>query len=177
MSKFDSAFNYILSNEGGLVDNKNDSGGITKYGISFAFLKSAGNKYEFNDQGITPNTIKNLTLEQAQQIYKNEFWDKLPYDEINQQVIANYIFDMHVNMGLRAAVVCAQKALWALGCSRSVVIADGVFGPKTLSVLNSLTLCLLSALRAVRAAKYEAIVATNPGNKIFLEGWLNRTYS
>jgi lysozyme family protein len=34
MNKFDKAFQEIIAIEGGLVNDKNDRGGLTKYGIS-----------------------------------------------------------------------------------------------------------------------------------------------
>lgn len=40
MSDFDTAVNYVLRNERGLNESKNDRGGITNFGISLRFLKT-----------------------------------------------------------------------------------------------------------------------------------------
>jgi len=54
----------ILRHEGGYVNNPNDPGGETKYGIS---------KRSY------PNVdIKNLTPEQALEIYHRDFWPRIP---------------------------------------------------------------------------------------------------
>src|ERR1700733_3263186 len=40
MTDFECALNYVLDREGGLVENADDPGGITNFGISYRFLKS-----------------------------------------------------------------------------------------------------------------------------------------
>ena len=39
MKKFEEAWSYVKENEGGYVNDKNDKGGATKYGVSLRFLK------------------------------------------------------------------------------------------------------------------------------------------
>lgn len=176
MGRFDCAFGYMLENEGGVVEDKNDKGGLTNYGISFNFLKSFGLKYDFNKNGIIQDDIKNLSLDNAKLIYLNEFWNQAPFDEIQNQLLCNYIFDMAINMGLSSAIKCLQKSLWSAGFPRKSIEADGILGPNTLRAVNSMTVCLLMILRAVRCEYYLNLVRTNPMNKVFLEGWLNRTF-
>ena len=63
MTTFDQAFAIVIGEEGGYVNDPNDPGGETKYGI-------AKNSH--------PNVdIANLTLDQAKAIYKTEYWDKV----------------------------------------------------------------------------------------------------
>ncbi len=75
---------WILQAEGGYVNIPNDPGGETKYGIAKASH---------------PNVdIKNLTLDEALAIYKQQYWN--PFDLDNMPLyIAIAIFDTAVNMG------------------------------------------------------------------------------
>ena len=62
MELFDKAMNFVGLMEGGYVNDPIDKGGETKYGIS---------KRSY------PNLdIKNLTKEQAREIYYKDFWLK-----------------------------------------------------------------------------------------------------
>lgn len=61
MNNFQSAMQFIIPHEGGYVNNPNDPGGETNYGIA---------KRSHPDVD-----IKNLTLAQALNIYLNEYWN------------------------------------------------------------------------------------------------------
>ncbi len=75
---------WILQEEGGYVDNPADAGGETKYGIAKAYH---------------PNVdIKNLTLDEALAIYKQQYWNVFDLDNM-PLFIAIAIFDTAVNMG------------------------------------------------------------------------------
>jgi lysozyme family protein len=88
MSNFERAFNLVIGEEGGYVNDPQDPGGETKFGIS---------KRSY------PNVdIKQLTLEQAKQIYKRDYWDKLFLDT-QKWHIALLMFDCAVNQGVGAA--------------------------------------------------------------------------
>jgi lysozyme family protein len=67
MNEFERAVSFTLSVEGGYVNDKNDPGKETKFGIS---KKSYPNL-----------DIKNLTIEQAKEIYKRDYWDKAHCDD------------------------------------------------------------------------------------------------
>jgi len=75
--------------EGGYVNNPNDPGGETKFGISKKFH---------------PNIdIKNLTIQEAIAIYKKEYWDRLNLDNYKNICFRWKLFDISVNMGLATA--------------------------------------------------------------------------
>ena len=171
MSAFSFAVDYVLGHEGGLVDNPHDEGGITNFGISFRFYKSI-----YPDS--IPDDIKNLTKDQAIEFYKKDFWDKSRIQEINHQVIADYLFDMHVSMGLAAATKILQRSLCAVSGNANWSLDDGILGDNTISLTNNLFRfdLLVIALRSERAAYYRDIVIRDPSQKVFLEGWLNRAY-
>lgn len=83
---FDDAFECLLTTEGGYVDDKNDPGGETKYGIS---------------KRAYPNVdIKNLTVEQARAIYERDYWQAAGCDQITDPALAFLMFDTAVNQGV-----------------------------------------------------------------------------
>lgn len=105
---FDRAFEIIIGHEGGYVNDPRDPGGETKYGIS----KKA---YPYAD-------IKNLTLDQAKEIYKHDYWDRVEAETMPESVRL-MLFDCAVNCGLTAAKKILQRAAGTKD--------DGVIGPKT----------------------------------------------
>jgi len=85
---FEIALQFVLKWEGGLVEDKNDPGGLTKYGIS---QKS----YPYED-------VKNMTLERAKEIYYQNYWLKSDCDKIPFPMNL-IIFDTSVNCGRKRA--------------------------------------------------------------------------
>jgi lysozyme family protein len=112
---FDSAFKMVIGHEGGYSFDRRDPGGETKYGISkraFPFLD-----------------IKNLTLEHAKEIYRQDYWNRLKLDQM-PECIRFDLFDAAVSSGVRGAAIMLQKA-----CE---VIPDGTIGPQTIQAANSM---------------------------------------
>ena len=158
--KFEKAFKYVIANEGSYVFDKNDPGGETKYGISKRAYKSLN--------------IKELTLEQAKEIYWRDYWKAGKIDEISNIFIATQLLDFSVNFGIRGATIVLQRALRAGGI---IVQEDGLIGPETLSATKILEpSILLAAMKAEAAGYYRVIAAKNPSQRKFLSGWLNRAY-
>lgn len=178
MSEFDAAVDYVLLQEGELEESPNDPGGITKYGISLRFLKALTDpkRYGFTAETINSDTIKELTIDKAKELYKGEFWEHAPFDKINNQTNCNYIFDMGVNMGIAPAIKCAQRACWAVMRKRNIIVDDGILGNETLSLINQCGGLLLYTMRSERAGEYRLIADRNPPEKEYLDDWLNRSY-
>lgn len=109
---FDEAFNRLMKYEGGYSNNPNDPGGETKYGISKAAYPDLD--------------IRNLTIEQAKDIYFKEFWQFLPAlpDKLDYAV-----FDFAVNSGTQTATRYLQRVLG--------VADDGYFGPVSQKALEN----------------------------------------
>jgi len=85
---FEEAIKFVLEHEGGLVEDKNDPGGLTKYGIS---QKS----YPYED-------MKNMTIERAKEIYYQNYWLKSECDKLPAPMNL-IIFDTAVNCGRNRA--------------------------------------------------------------------------
>jgi lysozyme family protein len=118
-NKFLKAFDYLMYHEGGYVNDPKDAGRETKYGIS----KLSYPKLD----------IKNLTLDQARQIYFVDFWMKAKCESINDQNVATKFFDLTVHAGIPQAAKLIQRALRAAGTQ---VVEDGIIGPITLFAIN-----------------------------------------
>jgi lysozyme family protein len=182
MTDYECALNYVLDREGGLVENVDDPGGITNQGISFRFLKSiSGDRlklYGIYDE-VSEQTIKDLTKTQVYAVYKGEYWDVIPFLDITDIELRNYVFDTSVNLSLAVAIKCLQRALCAVYGSRKAVSEDGILGAamaQILALLDHRTEDTLCAMRSERAGEYRLIAATCPDKRKFLDGWLNRAY-
>ncbi len=186
---FEKALKEVLKYEGGFVNLPQDPGGATNFGISLRLLQSIDystlRKCGFNvlNSPADISAIKNMTEDQAKNIYKILFWDSSKCPQIKSDLLRVYIFDMIVNMGSSNATKCIQRALWCYnlnslfqGSSRVNIIDDGIFGEKTINAINAIDSQLLFALKAERASYYKILALKNPDQRIFLEGWLNRTY-
>jgi lysozyme family protein len=156
MSSFDIALKITLKNEGGFVNDPHDSGGETKYGIS--------------KRSYPELDIKNLTLDQAKEIYRNGYWVPIKGDEIDSQDLANKVFDVAVNIGCFHSIKCLQMALYDLGNEFNI---DGKMGEKTIFYTNNYdATILLHKFREEVEKYYESL-----NNPRYLKGWLSRLYS
>ncbi len=175
MADFKQAISKVLKNEGGYVDNPNDLGGTTNFGISLRFLQTI-------DKMATKETIKNLTLEKAEDLYYKYFWLPNKYDKINSQRVANKVFDTAVNMGSTVANKLLQRALNV--CIRnhnSPFVEDGIIGSITINETNNITGVIehedrffILVYQLLQKERYASIVANKNNQVIFLKGWLKR---
>ena len=182
--RFEDAFKIVLGFEGGYVNDSDDRGGETNYGITASTLNSAKNKgwVPFNI------TIKDIKLEYAKTIYKKGYWDAVQADSLPHPLDL-IMFDSAVNHGPGAAVKLLQKSLNALLRYTELKI-DGIIGPLTLRAVNDYVglgstpgtppdsniryLCIDVLLNRVEL--YLSIVLNNKSQDKFLKGWLNRVF-
>lgn len=112
--KFDEAFNFVVGQEGGYVNHPKDPGGETKFGI-------CKRDYPHLD-------IKNLTLDQAKEIYQKNYWEKAGCNHIPESVRLA-VFDCAVNQGVVTAIKLLQDTVG--------VTSDGILGPMTIGAASS----------------------------------------
>ena len=153
MKNFNEIIEKVLEHEGGYVNDPKDLGGETKYGITKRFYPDID--------------IKNLTIEQAKEIYKKDYWDKNKVESLPQNLWHIY-FDMCVNMGKRTAVKVLQRAANNRGKDLEV---DGGLGPKTIEALNGVE---LDRVRAFRVKYYVDLITAKPEQEKFYLGWFRR---
>ena len=153
MKTFNEIIEKVLEHEGGYVNDPKDLGGETKYGITKRFY---------------PNlNIKELTIEQAKEIYRKDYWDKNKVESLPQNLWHIY-FDMCVNMGKRTAVKVLQRA--AVNKGRDIEV-DGGLGPMTIGALKGVE---LDRVRAFRVKYYVDLITARPEQEKFYLGWFRR---
>lgn len=136
----------------GFTDTPGDAGGVTKFGI-------AQNSH-------ADLSVKDLTLNQAIQIYYDSYWIQAHCDKLPYPAVICY-FDACVNNGIARGAKLLQHAV--------NVTADGAIGPGTLAAVAAADPTqLINNISAARAAFYNAIVAAHPEDAKFLNGWLIR---
>lgn len=182
MSTFELAIPIVLKHEGIFSDNPNDPGGATKYGVSLRWLKSLGDNDGVLqgdldwDGDVDINDIKNMTLAQATELYRVQWWDKYRYGLIKDQALATKVFDAAVNMGEVQAHKLLQRACWSID-GYGQIEDDGILGKKTLDFINTSTPPVISPYKSEIAGFYRALVALKPSRGEFINGWLRRAYS
>lgn len=172
MSDFEKALRFVLEHEcvykkrhwGKISDEyviseneDNDPGGLTKWGI---------------DQRSHPHLdIENLSLQDATDIYKKEYWDKYRCGELEWPLNAVY-FDGCVNMGAGQITKLLQRVVGAAD--------DGALGPNTRAAVNAA--CKVRSTEVVamqlidkKKEFYKDLVKEKPKYAKFLDGWLNRS--
>ena len=176
MENFERSIEFSLKWEGGRNFNivngkpivkgaaKNDTGGATAFGIIIPTLKAAFSA------GIVPHQdICKLTLDQAMAIYRKNFWERYGWGKLDWPVCLCCL-DCSINHGGFAAIL--QRA--AIDCGQSVVV-DGKFGPKTFAAIKACDpLMLAKAIYRQRKNYYEKIIARNPKQAVFRNGWFRR---
>lgn len=145
---FETAIERVLSHEGGYVNDPNDPGGETNWGIS---------KRAYPDVD-----IKNLTREQAIAIYKRDYWDKVAGAQLHED-IAYQVLDFAVNSGGPVAIQYLQRAAGAAD--------DGYIGPATIEAVNKMPMPVLILIYIALRQKYQVKLKAW---KNFSAGWASR---
>src|SRR5665647_3694142 len=134
MAEFTAAFPLVIANEGGYVNDPDDPGGETYKGIArkkqpewigWTIVDLMKKQAHF------PASLDSIMDLQAEivRFYKVIFWNKVGGDQINDQDIANSIFDFAINTGVSTSVGLAQTVVGSK--------CDGVIGPQTIQAINS----------------------------------------
>ena len=137
--------------EKGYVNDPQDPGGETKYGIS---------KRAFPNED-----IKNLTKERAYDLYKEHYWDKVKAESFPFP-INMLLFDFAVHSGPERAVQVLQMTLG--------VAQDMVVGPRTIAAAQRKG----EALKEL-CAKYltaRTFFLAGLGKTRYIAGWTNRLF-
>lgn len=146
---FDTAFEQLISHEGGYVFDARDPGGETKFGIS-------KRTYPTLD-------IRNLTLADAKAIYLRDFWQRAQCDKLHPD-LAFDVFDASVNSGVGQAIRWLQRS--------AGVADDGVVGPLTLAAIQRLD--DTSAIRARFSGHRLDFMTRLSTFDVFGKGWARR---
>lgn len=185
MADFRTSYNIVRQHEGGYANNVKDRGGETYKGIARKFWQS-WQGWKLIDQHKAQTKSFESLLEQDAELqsnvlafYKANFWNALSLDQVQNQPIANELFDTSVNMSVVTGATFAQRSLNVLNrCGKLYpdVLVDGQLGPKTIQVINAHPdpKQLLKVLNVLQGAKYVAICEADPSQEIFMNSWFSR---
>lgn len=163
MADFDIALQKCLRWEGGYTDKLNDGYDCTNSGVTIAtYQRVYGNDKDCED-------LRRMTREQMRHIYKSFYWDKMWGSRIEDQSIANLMYDWSVGSGVMSAVRYMQRAL-------GFKDVDGIMGKKTLEALNGYPnkRQLFDMYWSMRESFFKRICERDIRKRRFLKGWMNR---
>lgn len=125
MQDVSSMIDALIVREGGFVNDPDDPGGATKYGITIATLSSTRGKRA------SVAEVRALTKAEAKSIYEAQYLTRPKIDQLPAPLVPS-VFDMYVNAGNRAIKIL-QETLGKFGLKLAV---DGAIGPQTLSACH-----------------------------------------
>lgn len=171
----DQIFDRILGKEGGYVNNPNDKGGPTNWGITQAVARAHG----------YAGDMRNLSRQQALSILESDYWTGPRFDLIAavSPAIAEELCDAGVNMGPSVPSKFLQRWLTAMNNGGKLypdLIVDGAIGNRTVIALKAFLqsrgaageAVLLTALNCSQGVRYLEIAEKTPANETFLYGWI-----
>lgn len=150
---------FILSFEGGYVNDPDDRGGATNRGVTLATYRSVFGKDK------TAADLKGITDGEWDTVFRSLYWDKCMGDGIADQSVANLLVDFAWHSGVAKAVRAVQSVVGAK--------QDGIMGSKTLHAVNaSDAKALFSGLHRKRVAFLTSLAKGT--QRKYLKGWLRR---
>lgn len=169
----------IVAREGGFVNDPDDPGGATNFGVTIGTMRRLG--IDLNrDKSVDIKDVRALSAAQAADIYVEHYFQRPGIAELPQVLHAS-VFDMYVNAGA-GAVRILQRLLTQMGFACRV---DGAIGPATIAAANSAfaaaPLHLADAYGIARRNFYYALGDARPASRKYCRtrdggkgGWIMR---
>ncbi len=169
----------IVAREGGYVNDPDDPGGATNYGVTIHTMRRLG--LDLNQDGrVDASDVRVLTRAHAVSIFVEHYFrapriDRLP------EALQPSVFDMYVNAGANAVKILQRL----LGEMRIDVVADGVIGPRTIAAVKQAYDAapdhLADAYGIARRNYYYDLAARRPASRKYARsrdggkgGWIKR---
>ncbi len=121
----------IVAREGGFVNDPDDPGGPTKYGVTLRTLRRLGGDAD-GDRAVGIDDLRRLSKAQAARIFIEQYYRRPRIDEL-PPVLRASVFDMYVNAGANAVKIL-QRALGKMG---QRIAVDGVIGPRPIAAAEA----------------------------------------
>ena len=169
----------IVAREGGYVNDPDDPGGATKYGVTLPTMRRLGLDLT-GDGKISAADVKNLTRAQAVEIFVEHYWRRPRVSEL-PDALQPSVFDMYVNAGANAVKVL-QRLLAEMGHD---ITADGVIGAQTIAAAHAAADAapdlMADAYGIARRNYYYALADARPASRKYARrrdggkgGWITR---
>lgn len=171
--------NDIIAREGGYVNDPDDLGGATNFGVTIGTLRRLGIDND-GDGRVTSADVRILTRAQASDIFVEHYFSGPRIDELPPVLHAS-VFDMYVNAGSNAVRIL-QRLLVDMGQS---IVVDGQIGPQTIEAcVIAYSLAphhLADAFGIARRNYYYALADRRPKSRKYAKrrdggkgGWITR---
>ena len=169
----------IVAREGGYVNDPDDPGGATNFGVTIGTMQSLG--MDLNRDGrIDAADVRALTRAQAEQIFVEHYFRKPRLAELPEPLQAS-VFDMYVNAGGNAVKIL-QRLVSRMGFRTA---DDGVVGPMTIAAVADAAEAapdhLVDAYGIARRNYYYALADQRPASRKYARskaggkgGWITR---
>ncbi len=184
MASFDTSYNnYIKPIEGGYVNDPNDKGGETYGGIARNYNPNwpgwTAIDYTKQVHGPIKRYTKFPELDYLVKAFYKNLWDKNFFGAIKSQDVADILFDWFVNSGSNAFYTKSTKTNGVQEILNKLfnakVSEDGAMGMQTVNAINAVDAAKLQhELKNERLIFYNNLIANNPSQSVFKDGWLDR---
>jgi lysozyme family protein len=121
----------IIAREGGYVNDPDDPGGATNFGVTIHTMRRLGLDLD-GDGDVDPGDVRRLTRARARDIYVDHYFRR-PGIAGLPEALQPSVFDMYVNAGSNAVRIL-QRLLADFGHPATV---DGVIGPRTVAAAEA----------------------------------------
>ncbi len=130
MKSVDQLAREIVLREGGYVNDPDDPGGATNYGVTIGTMRALGLDLD-RDGDVDADDVRRLTIEQAVDIFKEHYYLR-PRIDLLPEPLRPSVFDMYVNAGSNAVKIL-QRLLVRFD---EPVAVDGALGPQTAAAVK-----------------------------------------
>lgn len=179
MANYKNAIPIVVRSEGGVSKDPTDTasrwpvpdgtGNHTNKGVTWQTFSSLAGKLGYV---ATPALFYAMPQNIWEKIFKNQYWDKIGGDALKSDAVAILLADWSFGSG-SYAVKNLQQVLNRTPFNKGLVV-DGGIGPKTIAAANSVNQWqLLDKLQAERIDFINQIIANNPTQARFRNGWMD----
>ncbi|MEL7098973.1 MAG: holin-associated N-acetylmuramidase [Pseudomonadota bacterium] len=169
----------IVRREGGFVNDPDDPGGATNFGVTIHTMRRLGLDLD-RDGDVDVRDVRNLTRAQAIQIFIKHYFEDPLIAELPRALHAT-VFDMYVNAGGNAVKIL-QRLLRQMGHE---VTVDGALGPQSIGAAHAAWSAapghLVDAYGIARRNYYFRIADRRPASRKYARtraggkgGWIKR---
>ena len=169
----------IVAREGGFVNDPDDPGGATKFGVTIHTMRRLGLDLT-GDGAVDVADVRRLSRAQAVDIFVRHYFNAPRITELPAPLQPS-VFDMYVNAGANAVKIL-QRLVSRMGFPAQ---ADGVVGPKTIAAVADAAEAapdhLADAYGIARRNYYYALADQRPASRKYARtkiggkgGWITR---
>ncbi|MEL6585240.1 MAG: holin-associated N-acetylmuramidase [Pseudomonadota bacterium] len=169
----------IVAREGGYVNDPDDPGGATNFGVTIHTMRRLGLDLD-GDGDVDSRDVRRLTRSRAVDIFIDHYFRRVKVDQLPEPLQAT-VFDMYVNSGSNAVRIL-QRLLRQMHFD---VTVDGVIGPQTIAATrNAMGKApdhMVDAYGIARRNYYYALADRRPASRKYARrrdggkgGWIRR---